>query len=121
MEYSLSKGKQMKTKLTRELFVRKLSRKARFTKADTRALLDAMNEVIYDLARAKKEELENSDETEIHVVNLYGLFDIKIVKIKPHKGFDALRNREIELGVSYKIIATPSKVFKYYINDYQLG
>lgn len=101
-------------------FVRNLAKRAKFTQGDIRIILRTFYEIIYEITKESRDMLINSDEEEAPVLNWPGLFDIRIRKIVPHKGFDALRNREMDMDESFKIIITPSKMLKFYMNGKEM-
>lgn len=90
--------------------VKELSKRTFIRQTEIREVLDSFDDLFLEVMTEKCVELKNDPEKRrLEAMAFHGLFIADIVKVKAHKGWDAVRNQPLEIPETYKILFTPSE------------
>lgn len=81
----------------KEWLIHEIASKARFTVSDTRIIIDEFEKIIRQIIKEKNE------------LTIPGLFKLYVKEIKAHKGWDAVRNQELAVKDSHRVVFTASR------------
>jgi len=86
-----------KENYTKEWLIHEIAAKASFTVSDIRIIIDTFIQIIQKIIKEQNE------------LTIPGLFKLYVKEIKAHKGWDAVRNQELAVKDSHRVVFTASR------------